>query len=76
MAAKARAAMQSMDEIERSDENMLRPCDVASVLHVMPYAVNLMVRDGKCPFPAFRSGNRVKIPRLAFISWYYGGNGK
>lgn len=68
-----RPPMQSMEEIKASGAEMLRPCDVAGVLHVMPYAINLMVRDGVCPFPHIKSGNRVKIPREAFIRWFYGG---
>lgn len=70
----ARPMLRNLEEIEQSDAELLRPCDVAGAMGVHPYYVNKMVENGKCPFPAFMSGNRVKIPRKAFIAWYYGGH--
>ena len=70
---RAQPAMQNMAEIMASDLDVLRPCDVANVLHVAPYVINLLVKENRCPFPVFKSGNRVKIPRLAFVRWMAGG---
>lgn len=69
----ARPPMKTMQEIRQSNADILRPCDVASVLHCTPYAINIMVREGKNTFPAVMIGTRVKIPRPAFIAWFDGG---
>ena len=68
----ARPYMKTMEEIRQSDADILRPADVANVLHCAPYAVNLMVREGKNAFPAVMIGARVKIPRPAFVAWFDG----
>ena len=62
----------TLDEIRESDKRNLAPSDVAEVLGVKAYSINLTVRlrgIGAFPFPLFLSGNRVRIPRKAFIEW-------
>lgn len=71
----ARPTLRTMEEIRNSDADILRPQDVASVLHCTPYAVNLMVKEGKNVFPAVKIGSRIKIPRPAFIAWFDGTGG-
>lgn len=48
---------------------LLTPEDVRHILHCDRYAINVMVKNGECPFPAFRTGNRVKIPRIPFLQY-------
>lgn len=66
----------TLEEIRKSDRPLLRPADVAPVLGVHPYAICLKARDGSLEFPYFRSGNRTKIPRVPFLEWLEGINGR
>ena len=62
----------TLNEMRSSTKKYLSPVDVAEVLNVKPFTVNVTVRlrgIGAYPFPLFLSGNRVRIPRLAFIAW-------
>ena len=60
-------------EILESELPMLRPQDIAQVMGCHPQAINILAKEGRLPFPAFRSGNRTKIPREGFIRWMRGG---
>jgi hypothetical protein len=62
----------TLAEIKASDKDMLTPADIAPVLGVHAQAINIQAERGQLPFPAFRSGNRTKIPRLGFINWWSG----
>lgn len=59
----------SLQELIDSEKDYFTPREVAGVLKVCPYNINLMVRD--CPerlgFPAFKIGTRVKIPKIPFL---------
>lgn len=59
----------TLDELKSSSKDYFTPREVAGVLGVNPYTINVMVRD--CPeklgFPAFRIGTRVKIPKIPFL---------
>ena len=61
----------TLQEIAASRKEMLSPADVAQVLGCNPYSINVMARE--CPkrlgFPICMIGNRVKIPRRAFLRW-------
>lgn len=61
-------------EMEASRKAMLTPADVAEVLGCNPYAINVQVKHdpGKLGFPVTKIGNRVKIPREAFLRWFRG----
>lgn len=54
-----------------SDVEMLTPSDVAPVLGCHPYAINVMAKEdpARLGFPVCMVGNRVKIPRRAFLRW-------
>lgn len=55
-------------------KDTLTPAIVADVLDCDPQYIRIATRQ--CPerlgFPVARIGNRVKIPRLAFIRWMEG----
>lgn len=59
----------TLQDLVDSSKDFFTPKDVAGVLGVMPYTINIMVRD--CPeqlgFPAFKIGTRVKIPKVPFL---------
>lgn len=57
--------------IAASGKEMLSPADVAPVLGCNPYAINVAAKTdpGRLGFPVCRIGNRVKIPRRAFLRW-------
>lgn len=64
----------TFEEIKASQKTMLTPSDVSHVLGCAPYSINQQVRNnpGSLGFPVMCSGNRVKIPRLAFIAFMEG----
>ena len=64
----------TLEEIEAMDRGCITPTIAGAYLGMAPYAISIMARDcpEKLPFPTFRSGNRTKIPRLAFIRWAKG----
>ena len=66
----------TIDEILRSPKEMLSPADIADVLSVDPYGINRMAHEspGALGFATMVIGNRVKIPRRAFLYWLLYGN--
>lgn len=62
----------TLSEIKQSDKVMLLPKDIAPVLGCHEHAIRLAAKENDLPFPFFRSGNRVKIPRLPFLKWITG----
>lgn len=68
----------TIKEIRASDKTMLTPADVAPILGCNPYSLNLTAHNNikALGFPASLVGTRLRIPRLAFISWYYGKEAK
>lgn len=63
----------TLDEIRKSDKEMLTPADIAPLLGVDKYSISVQVKEDKqngrnsFPFPTIRIGTRTKIPRRAFI---------
>lgn len=59
----------TLEELKASEKDFFTPREVAGVLGVNPYTINIMVRD--CPeqlgFPAFKIKSRVKIPKVPFL---------
>ena len=57
--------------IATSSKEMLSPADIAPVLGCHPYAINVAAKadPGQLGFPVCKIGNRVKIPRRAFLRW-------
>lgn len=64
----------TLAEIMKSEKDMLTPTDVAEVLGVNAYSINLQAKDDvrALGFPASKVGTRVRIPRLGFINWFNG----
>lgn len=63
----------TLDDIKKLDREYLIPADIAPLLGVNQYTINVQVRQDKkaginsfC-FPTMLIGSRVKIPRRAFI---------
>lgn len=65
----------TLQELKECGKDMLTPADVADVLGVKPYSINLQAKEniGQLGFSAALIGTRVLIPRLAFIRWVEGG---
>ena len=61
----------TMQQIRASGKEMLSPADVAPVLGCNPYSINVMAKadPARLGFPVCVIGNRVKIPRRAFLRW-------
>ena len=61
----------TLEELKKSDKENLAPTDVCEILGVAPYSINVQAKEdiSALPFPCFRIGTRVKIPRAAFIRW-------
>lgn len=59
----------TLEELKASGKDFFTPREIAGVLGVNPYTINIIVRD--CPdqlgFPAFRVKSRVKIPAIPFL---------
>lgn len=64
----------TLSEIELSNKPILTPSDVAEVLGVKPYSINLQAKQDitKLGFPCSLIGTRVRIPRNGFIRWLNG----
>ena len=61
----------TIDEILRSTKEVLTPADIAPVIGADPYGINRMARENPAGlgFPVICIGNRVKIPRRAFLRY-------
>lgn len=63
----------TLEEIKKSDKEMLIPADICDILGCDKYNINVRVKEDKqngtnsFPFPTILLGSRVKIPRRAFI---------
>ena len=66
----------SIEEFEAkvADKLMLTPADVAEVTGIHPSNTVAYAKEGKLPYPFMMSGNRVKIPKGAFLAWWRGEN--
>ena len=65
----------TITEIRNCDKQMLTPTDIAGVLGVAPYSINVQAQQdpAKLGFPVSVIGTRVKVPRQGFLRWYEGG---
>lgn len=59
----------TIEEIEKMPCGTITPSVAAAYLGVSPYLLNLKAKAGKLEFPAFFSGNRLKILREPFIEY-------
>ena len=64
----------TLSEVERRDATPLTPAQVASVLHSDPQLIRVAARQRPelLGFDVIIVGNRVKIPREAFIAFMRG----
>lgn len=64
----------TLKEIESLDKEMLVPAEIAEVLGSDPQTIRWQARKEpwKLGFPIIVVGNRVKIPRLAFLAFISG----
>jgi hypothetical protein len=64
----------TLNEVRRSEKLFLTPTDIAPILGVHPYSINLQAQDdpAKLGFPVVVIRRRVKIPRLRFLEWIGG----
>lgn len=60
-----------------SKKALITPAEAARAMHCAPYLLNVQLKEGASPFPAFVVGKRVKIPRIPFLRYlgYDGGHG-
>jgi len=65
----------SLDEIRSMSKEVITPDTAAKVLGCDPVYIRLVARKdpARLGFPTICIGNRVKIPRLAFIRFMEGG---
>ena len=59
----------TMDEIIRSEQEMLSMAQISRVMGMHPSRLNEYARTGQLMFPVQKSGNRYKVPRRAFLAW-------
>lgn len=64
----------TFEQIKALDKEMLTPMDVCGVLKCAPYNINVKVKQAPelLGFPVIMVGNRVKIPRRAFVNYIEG----
>lgn len=60
----------TMDDIKAMKDDFITPATAAKVMKMDPGRLIQYARDGQLPFKAVISGNRVKIPRKAFLAAY------
>lgn len=65
----------TIEELMKTDKEILTPGDVAQVLKCDPNLIRHQAnKDIKAlGFPASKLGSRIKIPRKAFLAWYFKG---
>ena len=59
----------TMEEIIRSDQEMLTMAQISRVMGMHPSRLNEYAKSGQLMFPVQKSGNRWKVPRRAFLQW-------
>lgn len=66
--------MTELERIEKLEKEILSPQDVAKFLHCTPYTINIQCKKdiSKIQFPITYMGNRVRIPKSAFVAWAKG----
>lgn len=64
----------TFEEIQKSDELMLTPAEVAEALHLDPNSLRAQAQHKPelLGFPVIVVGSRVKIPRVPFLKFLAG----
>jgi len=67
-------ACETIEEIEAIEGEFLTPRQVSGVLKCNPYLINCQARGApeKLGFPTVTLGNRVRIPKRAFLNFLNG----
>ena len=60
---------EALERLKASDEVTIGSKEASEVLGVHQMTISYMGINGTLPFPAFMSGNRVKISRIGFLKW-------
>ena len=53
----------------KSEEVTISPAQAAKALRCSPYRLNVLYDMEQLPFPAVKSGNRLKIIRVPFLRY-------
>ena len=66
----------TFEEIKASDRDFVNTTDIAPIMHVAPYSINVQAKKdpAKLGFPVVVVGTRVLVPRLGFIKFLEGTN--
>ena len=64
----------TLEEVMRSNKDMLTPADVAPILGRHPHSIRLQAREdpAKLGFGVCVVGNKTLIPRIAFLRFMTG----
>lgn len=64
----------TLEQLEALDKEMLTPAEIAPILGVQPYSINLQAKQAPqmLGFPVICMGTRVKIPKRPFIRFVRG----
>lgn len=62
----------TLDEVRELRTDIITPAQAAQVLKCDPAYIRVAAREGVLEFPAVLVGNRVKIPREAFVRYMEG----
>lgn len=62
----------TLDEVRELRTDIITPAQAAQVLKCDPAYIRVAAREGVFEFPAVLVGNRVKIPREAFVRYMEG----
>lgn len=64
----------TLDDLKTMTKEFLTPREVAQVLQCTPFNINVAVKTNPAAlgFPTIKIGNRVKVPRMAFIRFMEG----
>lgn len=62
----------TLDEVRKSDREVFSPQEIAPILKVHPYSINVKAKAGTLEFTAYFSGNRCKIPKQPFLKYMEG----
>ena len=60
----------TLDDIKAMKDDFITPATAAKVMKMDPGRLVQYARNGELPFRVVISGNRVKIPRKAFLAAY------
>lgn len=68
----------TLEDVKAMDRGFLIPREVAELMGCDPQWLRVKARQNpeELPFPVWLVGNRVKVPKAAFIAWMEGKKGR